>query len=1076
MRPALRRLLRWPADLRELLITSIVLAAAPLLVVVLAGWRMERSRLLEAADAQVEAMASLVTMLERRRYDSARQVLAAIASAPIVHGDDRARCDGYVAGVRRAFPAFTNLGVIDPDGRIVCSAVEPPAELVLTDRAYFRETRRAPGVAAEYVIGRVTKLRALTFASRLSDADTAGSGRVVFAALDLDRAAERLRALKLPDFMQVDVTTDDGIVLASTHPDPGVLGRPIADPVLRQRIAAARAAPGDVSTAGRYATVRVIGDFRPTAVLVSARIDEQRLLAPALRHVRTELAVLLLAAALGAAAAWRLGHRTIARPVADLLLRMRRFEDGEPDEGPPPRQAAVELSALHDRFTQMRSTLRSRAHEREALLAELKQTQEKVVASQRISRIGYWEADLRTGRLGGTPHLASLLGTPIPATVQDWALLLSPADGRRLQQRLAAAWAAAGTVDLEVSMPLAGNPAGWVRVRGELRGAPDGTPERLHGSVQDITERKRAELRAAAQMGRLQLLHRITRAIADRLSIAEILQIVVAQLEEQMPLALCASAPLDTPAQAIRIDHLGARGQPSAARMGLAPGDAIPVDGDGLTRAVAGEVVYEPDTRGLPHALPARLARVGLQALVLVPLRTPSAVFGVILAAREAPESFSSTDCEFLRQLGEQTALALHQAELYTALREAYDMLQRSQASALRQERLRALGELASGIAHDINNAVSPLTLYIESLLKHEAGLSAGGREKLVTMQSAAQGIARTVERMRAFHPGPQPPPGDGRCAADAVVLQVVELTGARWRDAAQRGGATIAVVTDLQPGLPDVRVDEGDLRDALVNLVLNAVDAMPDGGTLTLRTRLAGGDPAGDPADAVELCVADTGVGMSAATRQQCLEPFFTTKGGRGTGLGLATVQATVQRYHGRLHIDTAPGAGTTVRIELPAAGTRQDGVAAASIESGDAAADGAPMRLLLVDDDPCVLGPLCDALGDDGHDVSTAPGGHEAIELFSRALQQGRPFDAVITDLGMPGVDGSQVARAVRALCPAVRVVMLTGWGRRGSGDGTPPPHVDALLSKPPRLDALRAALRPSRPRGTGVPAAPA
>lgn len=1058
MRRSIRPAWLRKARLHQLLVASIALALIPLFIVVLAGWYFERTRLLSNAHDQVETTVSLVTMLERRRYDGARQILAAIAAAPVVQNADRRRCDGYLAGVQRAFPAYTNLGLIDAEGRLVCSAIPPTSDVVVKDRGYFREALRSPGVSAEYVLGRVTNLRALTFASRLTGDQAAEPAGVVFAALDLDRAAQRLRELELPDFMQVNITTAEGIVLASTDANPGVLGRPIADLGLMQRIQQAGRARADVPTAGPFPAVRLIGDFRPTSIIVSARVDVDRLLAPAVRHLQMELAALLVASALGAALAWRLGQRNIAGPITGLLVRMRRFEAGEPDRGLPDVTMAVELADLHDEFAHLRQTLQERARERERLLRELEELQAKIIASQRISRIGYWEIDLRTGRLSGTSHLAGIIGTAIPQTLQEWQMLLSDADRDRLQRSLDTAWAGNGTVDIEYPMPLASAASGWVRMRGELRTAADGTPDKLQGSIQDISERKAAELRLAAQMGRLQLLHRITRAIADRLSISDILRIVVEQLEEQMPLALCAAAPYDAHSNAILIEHLGARSLPNAARMALATGDAIAADGDGLTRALAGELVYEPETSRLTNELPLRLARIGLHALVLVPLRTQSGVFGVILAARAPSDSFSSTDSEFLRQLGEQTALALHQAELYTALRQAYETLQRSQQAALRQERLRALGEMASGIAHDINNAVSPLTLYIESLLKHEGGLSPAGRQKLATMQLAAQGIAHTVERMREFHPTHDRSSGTRRSAVNSTVRQVIELTAARWRDTALRGGAKIDIVTELEPDLPELQVNPADLRDALVNLVFNAVDAMPGGGTLTMRTRRADGDL---HASMVEVCVADTGVGMTDETRRQCLEPFFTTKGGEGTGLGLAMVYATVQRHHGHLTIESAPGKGTTVRIELPVhCAPVEDG----AVPSGEASA-GAALKLLLVDDDPFVLVPLRDALHDDGHQVSAVDGGREAIELFRSELAMGRPFDVVVTDLGMPGVDGSQVAREVKAMRPSIVVVMLTGWGRRMADDGALPPCVDSLLSKPPRLDDLRMALKAAR-----------
>lgn len=1050
--------LRQPS-LRKLLVALVLLQPLPLLIVVLAGWHLEKVRLVKTAFDQVETTVALVAMLERRRYDGARQVLATLAAAPVVRTSASAPCSAFLADVQRAFPSYTNLGLIDLDGRLLCSAVRPTKDITLPDRAYFKEALRTPEVAAEYVLGRVTNFRALTFALRIEREGFAGPSGVIFAALDLDGAAQRLRELKLPDYLQIDITTETGIVLASTQPGINVLGRPVADAELLQQIQTVRNPVVNAKTSVHFQAVHLIGDFHPTSIVVATQVDSAHLLAPANRLLQIHLAALLLAAALGAVLAWRLGNREIARPIAGLLARMRRFAAGEPDHGPPDQPVAPELASLHAEFTQMHLTIQERGREREQLLSDLKVLQAKVIASQRISRIGYWEIDLRTGRLGGTSHLSGLLGTSIPQSLQEWLMLISVADRERLQASLEKAWADEEPLDIEYQIPLASAAPGWVRMRGEVRRGGDGTPDQLQGSLQDITERKLADLRLTEQMGRLQLLHQITRAIADRLSIAEILRIVVAQLKEQMPLALCAAAPFNAQSNTVVIEYLDVRNLPNTDQMCIAVGDTIPADGDGLSRAVRGELAYEPETSGLQQELPLRLINMGLHSLVLVPMRTQSGVFGVILAARTASESFSSTDCEFLRQLGEQVALALHQAELYTTLQQTYETLEQSQAAALRQERLRALGEMASGIAHDINNALSPLTLYIESLLKHEAGLSLAGREKLAIMQLAAQGVAHTVERMREFQPSNDLTLDKRRAVVNATVVQVIELTGARWRDKALSGGAKIDVVTDLAPDVPDVQIDEGDLRDALINLIFNAVDAMPNGGTLTLRTRRVGTN---SRAPLGEICVMDTGVGMTEETRRHCLEPFFSTKGKSGTGLGLAMVHATVQQHHGHLEIETAKGKGTLVRIHLPVhTSVAEDGLAPTARET-------APLKLLLVDDDPLVLFPLQDALRDCGHSVTIANGGREALELLRTEMDSGLPFDAVITDLGMPGVDGTQVAREAKIQCPSIFVIMLTGWGRRMAENGAQPPFIDVLLSKPPRIEELLGALDMIRPTG--------
>jgi CheY-like chemotaxis protein/anti-sigma regulatory factor (Ser/Thr protein kinase) len=252
----------------------------------------------------------------------------------------------------------------------------------------------------------------------------------------------------------------------------------------------------------------------------------------------------------------------------------------------------------------------------------------------------------------------------------------------------------------------------------------------------------------------------------------------------------------------------------------------------------------------------------------------------------------------------------------------------------------------------------------------------------------------------------------------------------------------------------------DSELREALVNLVFNAVDSMPEGGTLTLRTRSDARDPE-PPGEHdqrwVHVEVTDTGVGMDEETRRQCLEPFFTTKGERGTGLGLAMVYGAIERHRGEIDIVSAPGAGTTVRLTLPV----PSGAALAVEPSEPLAGLPSRFRILVVDDDPLVLKSLQDALEGEGHVVHAANQGQVGIDAFRAARGRGERFDVVITDLGMPKVDGRQVAAAVKADSPSTPVLLLTGWGQRLVAEGDIPAHVDQVLSKPPRMPELRRAL---------------
>jgi len=234
----------------------------------------------------------------------------------------------------------------------------------------------------------------------------------------------------------------------------------------------------------------------------------------------------------------------------------------------------------------------------------------------------------------------------------------------------------------------------------------------------------------------------------------------------------------------------------------------------------------------------------------------------------------------------------------------------------------------------------------------------------------------------------------------------------------------------------------------------------MPDGGPLTLRTRVAQEQGPGSEESPVrrfvQVEVIDAGIGMDEDTRRRCLEPFFTTKGERGTGLGLAMVYGTMQRHSADIEIESAAGEGTTMRLSF-AIPTTPAAAAVASATVGTVP----PLRILVVDDDPLVLKSLRDALEGDGHGVTTADGGQAGIDAFVAAQARGNPFPVVITDLGMPYVDGRKVSTAVKTAAPGTNVLMLTGWGQRLVAEGDIPPHVDRVLSKPPKLRELREAL---------------
>jgi len=333
------------------------------------------------------------------------------------------------------------------------------------------------------------------------------------------------------------------------------------------------------------------------------------------------------------------------------------------------------------------------------------------------------------------------------------------------------------------------------------------------------------------------------------------------------------------------------------------------------------------------------------------------------------------------------------------------------EAQMHQSERLTALGQMAGGIAHDFNNLLQAILGYAQ-LMARSPGNADVVRRGLDVIEKAANGGAETVRRIQKFA---RLRPDEPFVTMDLnqVVRDSLAITRPRWEEKKVKGGVPLQLELELGP-VPVVMGRPAELNEVLTNLVLNAIDAMPKGGTLRIRTRL------GDHRHAV-ITVADTGMGMSDDVRKKVFDPFFTTKGEEGTGLGLSVSHSIVERHGGDLKVDSRPGEGTTFTITLPI-GMNPTGEAAQSGEPGTERTG----RILLVDNDPQVLTILGEMLKDAGHHVLPVPSGPEALRVF---VPSG--FDLVITNVGMPEMSGWDVAEQIRARDPNVPVIFITGWG---------------------------------------------
>ena len=537
----------------------------------------------------------------------------------------------------------------------------------------------------------------------------------------------------------------------------------------------------------------------------------------------------------------------------------------------------------------------------------------------------------------------------------------------------------------------------------------------------------------------LSVLHELSRAVTGQLDQSGLLDTVYQQVARVLEVRSLAVVLLDEEHDRLKVVLRVRDGQ----RCEDDEPHFYPRDGAGLSGNVfeTGRPVrttdYAADCARL--GVPPLPAAIGMPYCLIVPMTAGDRVLGV-LSLRSPDHAFSEADERLLVNIAQLAALMLRSARLYEERTRAFGELASAQDQLVRTEKLRALGEMASGVAHDFNNVLASILGRAQLLLERIQDVKL--RRWLQVIERAAMDGARTVRRLQDFTGIRRDQPAVA-VELNQVVQQVLEATESTWRQDARRRGVEIEVLTDLAEHLPNIAGDPAELREAFTNLVLNAVDAMPKGGQLTLRTS--------SPEGQVMVEVIDTGTGIPEPIRQKIFDPFFTTKGPKGTGLGLSMAYGILARHSGRITVESEEGRGTKFRLVFPPS----DQVAEAAAEPAPASDSSVVLRCLVVDDEEEVAEVVADILTTAGHVAVIAGSGQAAVDLFSA-----ESFDLVFTDLAMPGMTGWQVARAVKARTPEVGVVMMSGFGVEVEPAELRTNGVDLVLSKPLQIkDVLRA-----------------
>ena len=423
------------------------------------------------------------------------------------------------------------------------------------------------------------------------------------------------------------------------------------------------------------------------------------------------------------------------------------------------------------------------------------------------------------------------------------------------------------------------------------------------------------------------------------------------------------------------------------------------------------------------------------------PLKVRDQTIGVMDIESSEMNGFDQEDLKVLASFASQVSISIENAHLFFDLRQTLQELKQAQSQIIQAEKLRAMGEMASGVAHDFNNVLAVILGNIQLLLHQLDHLGQEEvRERLKIIESSAKDGAETIRRIQEFT-GMRRDKDFISLSLNEIIGEVANVSQPRWKDQSQKKGVQIELIKELG-NIPLILGNPSELREVLTNIVFNAVDAMPEGGKITVSTQ-----PQAD--DWVEVRIADTGIGMAEEVRKRVFDPFFTTKGVTNSGLGMSVSYGIVKRHGGEILIESGPGKGTTFIIHLPMGYGEEDSekkVVSRPVR------EVASARILVIDDEDSVREILSRMLKAKGHHVVVASDGEEGIDHFKKDK-----FDLVLTDLGMPKISGWEVGKTIKGLDPRVPVAMITGWGIELNKEKMNESGIDLIVSKPFNFDEV-------------------
>ncbi len=532
-----------------------------------------------------------------------------------------------------------------------------------------------------------------------------------------------------------------------------------------------------------------------------------------------------------------------------------------------------------------------------------------------------------------------------------------------------------------------------------------------------------------AKIKQLTALYEVGKTLSSTLDLDELLQKALELLKERFGYPLCIILLLDKGKNELYVKQVIGRGLEEVKDLRFRVG----VDGIVGWVAKTGEPLYVPDVSKDPRyifELPTIRSEAGF------PLKIRDQVIGVLDVESDELMGFDEEDLKVLSSLASQMSIFIENAQLFYQLKQTLKELKQAQDQIVQTEKLRAMGEMASGVAHDFNNLLAVILGNVQLLLHQLDHLRPEEvRERLKVIEQSSKDGAETIRRIQEFT-GMRRDKEFSSLSINEIITDVINITQPRWKDQTQKRGIQIELIRKLGK-IPLILGNPSELREVLTNIIFNAVDAMPEGGEITISTQ-------SQTEDWVEMRIADTGIGMTEEVKKRVFDPFFTTKGVTNSGLGMSVSYGIIKRHGGEILIESEPGKGTTFIIHLPT-GYGEEKIEEKVLKPKPVQAVRSA-RILVIDDDESVRNILSQMLRAKGYQVEVASGGEEGIERFKK-----EKFDLVFTDLGMPRMSGWEVGKTLKGLNPKVPIAMITGWGVELNREKMNESGIDLVVPKP-------------------------